>query len=126
MQQDKKENRFRAGSKAWFQDHLAPFRAFGEIFLLAAAIFGLFCLLCLIFIEADVLGKLFLPVLFGYLALLILAAAVLLHRKQKQAFRAQVGEQIYFETFPREYRRKLRRERREEKRQAEREHPKKH
>lgn len=124
MKQDKKkqeydrESRFRVGSRAWLRDFFSPARAFGEIFLLSAAIFGLFCILCLIFIEANALGSLFVPTLLGYLALLTVAAGYLLRRKAKQHFRAEVGEEIYFETYPREYRRKLRKEAAEARREA--------
>ena len=60
------------------------------------------------FINARKLGLLFLPLFFGYDALLATIYAYILHRRTMQDIRGLAGDELYFKTYPKE---KIREER---------------
>lgn len=90
---------------------------FVQVLLLVALAFGLFSVFLLIFLNADHLGYFFLPTLFLYCGILAAIPYILYRRRELLEIHALLGDEAFYERYPREKRKMLRKKAREEKRQ---------
>ena len=88
-------------SKAWV----------GRLILIGEAILqvALFALLCIIFNNADKLGYFFLPSVLGLLGIMLYLLARILKKHELVYLRVQLGDELFFQKFPKEKKREQRR-----------------
>ncbi len=78
------------------------FSALSLVFAIAALVFALFGLFILIFLNADVLGWLFIPCLCVYIGLLAFVPALIYHRRELLQIHAYLGDEEFYKRYPRE------------------------
>ena len=91
------------------RDALAPLIPVVQVALITAAAIGNVLIAASIFLNAKKLGALFLPALALYFVLLTVLLAAILRRRELDRLHALVGDEQFYEWYPRQRRRDERR-----------------
>ena len=91
------------------RDALAPLIPAVQVALILAASIGNVLIAAAIFLNAKKLGALFLPALALYFVLLTVLLAAILRRRELDRLHALVGDEQFYEWYPRQRRRDERR-----------------
>ena len=91
------------------RDALAPLIPVVQVALITAASIGNVLIAAAIFLNAKRLGALFLPALALYFVLLTVLLAAILRRRELDRLHALVGDEQFYEWYPRQRRRDERR-----------------
>lgn len=91
------------------RDALAPLIPVVQVALITAAAIGNVLTAASIFLNAKKLGALFLPALALYFVLLTVLLAAILRRRELDRLHALVGDEQFYEWYPRQRRRDERR-----------------
>jgi len=70
---------------------------------------AMFALLCIIFNNSEKLGYFFFPAILALLSLMIYTLALILKKRELQYLRVLLGDEQFFEKFPKEKKREMRR-----------------
>ena len=87
------------------RDALAPLIPVVQVALITAAAIGNVLIAASIFLNAKKLGALFLPALALYFVLLTVLLAAILRRRELDRLHALVGDEQFYEWYPRQRRR---------------------
>ena len=87
------------------RDALAPLIPVVQVALITAAAIGNVLIAASIFLNAKKLGALFLPALALYFVLLTVLLAAILRRRELDRLHALVGDEQFYEWYPRRRRR---------------------
>ena len=91
------------------RDALAPLIPLVQVDLITAAAIGNVLIAASIFLNANMLGALFLPALALFFVLLSALLAAILRRRELDRLHALVGDEQFYEWYPRRRRRDERR-----------------